>query len=214
MEKPSFDKSVFINCPFDTAYAPLLESAIFTCVYLGFHPLLASIRLEAGENRLDKIVGLMKVAKFSIHDLSRSKAEKKGDQLRMNMPFEFGVDYGLRQSGIGKLKQKKFLVFETARFDLKSALSDIAGQDVEHHDGSYIKVVKSIRDFFCTEANITADGPQRIVDQYATFLGWLTEKKMAEGHSEQEALNLPTKERILEMWVWRRVGKPASFVVG
>lgn len=213
MEHPSFDNSVFINCPFDAKYAPLLEAAIFTCVYLGFHPLLASIRLEAGENRLDKIVGLIKLAKYSIHDLSRSKALKKGDQFRMNMPFEFGIDYGIRQSARGRLKNKKFLVFETARFDLKSALSDIAGQDVEHHDDNYISVVKSIRDFFCIEANVAAEGPLRILDQYATFLGWLTEKKISEGHSEQQALNLPTQERISEMWVWRDNGNPSSFAL-
>jgi hypothetical protein len=213
LEKPSFDNTVFINCPFDEAYAPLLESAIFTCVYLGFHPLLASISSETGEYRLEKIIGMIKQAKYSIHDLSRSKALKKGDEFRMNMPFEFGIDFGLRHSGRGRLKDKKFLVFEAAKFDLKRALSDTAGQDVEHHGDNYVSVVTSIRNFFCIEARISAAGPQRIVDQYATFLGWLTEKKIAEGHSEQEALNLPTRERIDEMWVWRDMGKPASFMV-
>ena len=48
----------------------------------------------------------------------------------MNMPFEYGVDVGLRRSGFGNLGQKKFLIFEGKPNELKLALSDIAGQDV------------------------------------------------------------------------------------
>ena len=66
----------------------------------------------------------------------------------MNMPFEFGVDFGHRLSGGAKYKQKKFLVFEKNRFDLKSSLSDIAGQDAEYHeagDSGAEEALKSVR---------------------------------------------------------------------
>jgi hypothetical protein len=38
----------------------------------------------------------------------------------------------------------------------------------------------------------------------------MTEKKISEGHSEEDALRLPTKERIDEMKSWVAAGKPSS----
>ncbi len=32
------EKNVFINCPFDPEYYPLLRPLLFTIVYLGFNP--------------------------------------------------------------------------------------------------------------------------------------------------------------------------------
>ena len=209
-----FERTVFVNCPFDDDYAPLLEAAIFCVVYFGLMPRLANERLEAGENRLDKIVGMIQEAKFSIHDLSRCKARSAGEPLRMNMPFEFGIDVGLRRSGWGRLGEKKFLILEENQYDLKSSLSDIAGQDVEFHRSDFELVIRRIRDFFRVEAGIRAPGPSRLVSDYATFQGWMVEKKIFEGHSEDEAVNLPTRERLDEMRTWNDLGRPAEFVAG
>ena len=44
-----FSKNVFINCPFDEQYIPLLRSILFTIVYLGFTPRIASERFDSGE---------------------------------------------------------------------------------------------------------------------------------------------------------------------
>ncbi len=101
-----------MNCPFDDDYAPLLEAAIFTITYLGFTPRLATERADAGESRLDKIIELMNACKYSFHDLSLSQAIQAGDAFRMNMPFELGIDLGLRRSGIEQLSGKRFLIFE------------------------------------------------------------------------------------------------------
>ncbi len=90
MPGDQFDRAVFINCPFDEDYAALLEAALFCVVYFGFSPRLANERLEAGENRLDKIVSLIRGSKYSIHDLSRCKAKDTAEFFRMNMPFEHG----------------------------------------------------------------------------------------------------------------------------
>lgn len=43
------------------------------------------------------------------------------------------------------------------------------------------------------------------------FQGWMTEKKISEGHSEKEALRLPTRERIDEMKDWVAMGMPLKF---
>lgn len=212
MAGASYGSTVFINCPFDKEYAPLLEAAIFCCVYLGFNPRLANIRLEAGENRLEKIVQFIKASKFSIHDLSRCRSMNGGEPFRMNMPFEFGLDFGMRQSGNAKFSKKKFLIFEKNRFDLKSSISDIAGQDVEHHEDNFELIIRKVRKFLKVEAGCSAPGPSRIISHYTTFQAWLTEKKIGEGHSEQEAIDLPTLERIEEMEVWINNGKPDPVV--
>ncbi len=211
MSDRPFERSVFVNCPFDSEYAPLLEAALFCVIYFGYSPRLANERLEAGENRLDKICKMLRESKYSIHDLSRCKARKENDSFRMNMPFEFGIDVGLRRSGVRRFRDKKFLVLEEKRFDLKSSLSDIAGQDVEFHGRDFELVIKRVRDFFRVEANVSAPGRKRLLSDYVTFQGWMTEKKIYEGHSESDAVNLPTRERLDEMQEWVALGKPEDF---
>jgi hypothetical protein len=89
MPDGQFERTVFVNYPFDEDYAPLLEAEIFCVVYFGFSPRLANERLEAGKNRLDKIFNMIRGSKYSIHDLSRCKAKQSAEYFRMNMPFEF-----------------------------------------------------------------------------------------------------------------------------
>lgn len=207
----AFEKSVFINCPFDDDYEPLLEAAIFCVVDFGFVPRLANARLEGGENRLDKIVELIRDSQYSIHDLSRCKSMCVGDVFRMNMPFEFGVDVGLRRSGVGKLIHKKFLIFEECQYDLKRALSDVAGQDVEFHNNDFEKVISKVRNFFKVEAKVDAPGPSKLISDYVTFQGWMTEKKISEGHSESEALHLPPARELRKWQTGNRPGNRQSF---
>lgn len=206
-----YELSVFINCPFDEEYAPLLEAMLFCLVYFGFRPRLANERLEAGENRLDKIIGMIRTSRFSIHDLSRCVANSVGESFRMNMPFEFGIDFGFRHAGDERLGSKQFLVFERNRYDLKRSLSDIAGMDVECHRDNFEEVIKNVRDFFRVQAGIKAPGAAKLEADYTTFQGWMTEFKIHEGHSEREALTLPTRERLDAMCRWIDDGKPAVF---
>lgn len=211
MADDQFSRTVFVNCPFDEEFAPLLEAALFCLIYFGFSPRLANERLEAGENRLDKILGLIRGAQYSIHDLSRCQARESAEFLRMNMPFEFGIDVGLRRSGIKNLAKKKFLIFEHTQYDLKRALSDTAGQDVDFHSGDYELMIKKVRNFFRVEAEISAPGPSRLISDYATFQGWMTEKKICEGHSEEDTVKLPTRERLDEMKIWNKLHRPTVF---
>lgn len=208
--KQGFSKCVFINCPFDEPYEPLLGAIVFCAVRFGLKPRLANERLEAGENRLDKIVELMKSSKYSIHDLSRCKAGATGECFRMNMPFEYGLDYGLRHSGDRRLARKRFLVFENARFDLKAALSDTAGHDVFAHENNYEKVFKHMRNFFSSETALKIPGASLLQKEYFTCLGWVVERMIARGHSEDEAKRLPTKEIVAAMEEWIKLGNPAA----
>ena len=76
-----FDKNVFINCPFDNAYFPLLKPLLYAIKKIGFNPRISLERNDSGEVRLYKIKELIESSKFGIHDLSRVKAKAKGELL-------------------------------------------------------------------------------------------------------------------------------------
>ena len=62
--------NVFINCPFDNQYFPLLKALLFALIYIGKQPQISETT-DSGEARLHKIKELMLESKYSIHDLSR-----------------------------------------------------------------------------------------------------------------------------------------------
>lgn len=206
-----YESSVFINCPFDDEFAPLLEAMLFCVVRAEMKPRLASERLEAGENRLDKILELIASCKFSIHDLSRATARAAGENFRMNMPFELGLDWGRRKAPDPETTDKKFIIFEFSQYELKKCLSDLAGTDVAFHKGELRNVFKALRDFLRVEAGAGLPGPTQLKYEYDDFLGWMTEKKISEGHTEREATELPTQERLEEMTIWMNSGRPIDF---
>ena len=210
MPETDFDKSVFINCPIDDDFAPLLEVIMFCIVYAGLKPRLATERLESGESRLDKIIELISSCALSVHDLSRCKAGKASEFFRMNMPFEFGIDMGFRRAPDKRTDRKKFIIFEKEQYDLKKALSDIAGFDVEFHQDNLQLVIKKLRNFLRVEVGCELPGEAKLKGDYYTFLGWMTEKKISEGHTETEAFELPTQERLDEMFEWVKSGCPSE----
>lgn len=99
MAKNNYNNNVFINCPFDKQYKDMLQAMLFTLLYCGLEPRIASESSDSLKIRLDKIKNLIKESRYSIHDLCRMEAEKKGDLARFNMPFELGTDFGCRVYG-------------------------------------------------------------------------------------------------------------------
>src|SRR4028118_1289376 len=165
-----FNNNVFINCPFDPEYYSLLRPLLFTIVYLGFNPKIALEGSDSGEQRIDKICGLIKKSKYSIHDLSRLKSRKKGEFYRLNMPFELGVDYGCRRFASNYLNGKKFLILEKGAFDYKKALSDISGVDIKNHDNKPAKIVQAIRNWLVETVDLKGvAGPTAIWYKFNDF---------------------------------------------
>lgn len=60
-----FERSVFVNCPFDQDYVELLRPLLFTIAYLGFKPRIALERFDSLEVRVDKICELIQTAMLS-----------------------------------------------------------------------------------------------------------------------------------------------------
>ncbi len=105
------DRWVFINCPFDNKYFPLLKSILFTLVYLDLEPKISETT-DSGQVRIDRITEYMINSRYSIHDLSRMEPLKQNDLPRFNMPFECGIDFGIKASNPTQFNNKQFLILE------------------------------------------------------------------------------------------------------
>ncbi len=143
------ENNVFINCPFDNEYFPLLKCLLFTVIYIGLDPKISETS-DSGQIRLDTIKNLMIVSKYSIHDLSRMEISKRTGLPRFNMPFECGIDFGLKLSNEKKYSEKKFLILDKDRFRYQSVISDISGNDIKSHNNDQEKIIQSVRDWFKT----------------------------------------------------------------
>src|SRR5258708_6812462 len=91
------NRLVFINCPFDSDYSPLLEAIGFAITACGYTPRCALEIIDSGYNRLTKIIDLIDVCDFSLHDISRTELNPNGLP-RFNMPFELGLTLGRKHS--------------------------------------------------------------------------------------------------------------------
>ncbi|MHB1104387.1 MAG: hypothetical protein ACYC0C_16750 [Devosia sp.] len=208
MPHPPFDRCVFVNCPFDKEFEPILQAMLFCLTYLGFHPRIATESNNSAEVRLEKVRGLIEGALYSIHDLSRSQAKKKGEYYRLNMPFELGLDYGCRLYFGNGREEKKILILEERQYRYQAALSDLAGCDIQSHGNNFEKAVRKVRNWLVSEAGAAADGAGRILGAYADFQEWYYEKRLAAGFSEEDIKDYPTAELLAAMKEWIEIGKP------
>jgi hypothetical protein len=205
---PAFERSVFINCPFDDDYAPILQAIAFCICDLGFVPRIAPEVADNAANRLDRVIDLIRGSKYGIHDLSRCKSSSANEFSRMNMPFELGLDHGSRRYGDANLKLKTILILEHARYDYQKALSDIAGWDIQHHGGDHIAAVRTVSLWLHRQANAEKIGASRILGNYATFQEWYWERELAAGSSEDDITAYPTIQMVEAMSEWVAAGRP------
>ena len=183
MPKPSdYDKNVFINCPFDDEYFLLLNPLLFTVVYFGYRPRIALESSDAGTARLDKITTLIQESKYAIHDLSRLQAKSANDYYRLNMPFELGIDYGLRKFHPDYI-DKRSLILGSAPYEYMKAISDIKGFDIKHHNNDVETLIGCLRQWFSETVGLRdLNGVGKIYADFIQFNKDLLLKKMRKYH--------------------------------
>lgn len=202
MVRSAFSRNVFVNCPFDDEYMPLLRPLLFTLLYLGFNPRIALEKTDSGSPRVARILKLIRESGLAIHDLSRLAANKKGEVARFNMPFELGLDIGSISFGPTKLRQKKCLILEEQRFRYQAALSDLSNSDILAHEGKPIEVVAKVRYWLVQEVLRTGPSATEIWTSFNYFMGHLYDKLMAENFSKKDIASLPVCELLAHMEVW------------
>lgn len=168
----AFNENIFINCPFDEDYKPILKALVFCTIYLGYKPLLSET-LNSANSRMEGIQNLISKAKYSIHDLSRMEATKKNELARFNMPFELGIDMGCKRFGKGKYKDKFLLIFDKIRHRYKKALSDLSGNDIEIHNNSPEIAIRKFRNWMyrIQKTKVKMDSGNKIWERYNEFNG-------------------------------------------
>ena len=196
----NFEKNVFINCPFDKDYInDLLKPMLYVIVKNNLVPRLALEVSDSGQLRLDKITDIIKSCKFSIHDLSMVKSKKANEFARMNMPFELGIDYGLRKSGISPLNDKQFLILEAVKYDYMKALSDINGMDIKVHSNNTEKIFECLYTWCSDTLKIKKqDPPLKTFYDFVDFNTSLYNEKLRDLGSDKLAQNYIEKISIPE----------------
>lgn len=196
----TFNDSVFINCPFDETYINnLLKPMLYVIIKNGYNPRLSLEVSDSGQVRLSKITEIIRNCKFSIHDLSIVKSKKINEYARMNMPFELGIDFGLRNCGVAPLNEKQFLILEATKYDYMKAISDINGFDIKVHENETIKIFECLYSWSSETLKINKQSPPlKIYYDFMDFNTNLFEEKLFELGSDVLAKNYIEKISIPE----------------
>ena len=172
---PAFERNVFINCPFDAAYAPMFEAIIFAVKDAGFEPRSARERLDSSQIRLHKIIELIRASRYSIHDLSRTELDDATELPRFNMPLELGIDLGCKAFSRAHAR-KSLLIFDAEQHRFQKYLSDIGGQDIHRHGHSPKTAIARVRDWLRAESGVESiPGGTVIFQRYEKFRRQLPE---------------------------------------
>ena len=141
---PTYNDSIFINCPFDKDYRTHLQAIVFTVYRCGFYPQSALSEDNALDNRLNKIERLIENCKYGIHDISRIELNPEGLP-RFNMPFELGIFFGAKRFGNKIQRIKNAIVLEKERYSYQKYISDISGVDIKAHNNNNAIIIRHIR---------------------------------------------------------------------
>jgi hypothetical protein len=167
MKQIPYDKAVFINCPFDETYTPVLRAIIFTVMRCGFIPRSALEEDNALQNRLDKIQRIIAECRYGVHDISRTELNVN-NLPRFNMPFELGLFFGAQRFGNAIQKQKNAIIFDTQRFRYQEFISDLNGVDIKEHKSNPEIAVQKIRNWLST-----ASGSENLVGHHKIMTDYM-----------------------------------------
>jgi glucuronate isomerase len=125
------------------------------------------------------------------------------------MPFELGIDFACRlyRRGMG---DKRILILEEESYRYQAALSDIAGFDIQSHNGDYQAAVRKVRNWLVNEGALVQDGATRILNAYTDFQAWYYRSRLDAGFSEEDIQDYPTRELLDAMKLWLEQGKPLT----
>jgi hypothetical protein len=125
---------------------------------------------------------------------------KANEFVRMNMPFEFGIDFG---NFYFNQTDKKMLVLERNQYDFKKALSDMSGVDVKFHKNEPDEIVKCIRNWLIEVKLVQkADSPTVIWYRFNDFTSDFYDKRKAKGFTKKDLNDMPTPEYISAIKEW------------
>lgn len=188
------NRDVFINCPFDRKYLPMLRAMVFVLKACGYTLRCAMESDNAAEVRVEKILRIIGECGLGIHDISRTQVNGTPRLPRFNMPFELGLFLGATRHGSGK----GTLILDSERYRYQRFLSDIAGQDLRAHQNKPDVLIGEVRNWLNTR--IQVPGKAALTKEYKRFLKALP--KMLEAlELRQEEVSFVDWSRIVGIWL-------------
>jgi len=168
----NYNINVFINCPFDDDYLPLMEALIFAVHDCGFIARSALESEDSGEVRIVKIARIIRDCRLGIHDISRTESGPESGLPRFNMPLELGLFLGAMRFGNKNDKQKSCLILDRAQYRYQRFCSDIAGQDIRDHGLKPENAIKIVRNWLrnlTRNTSVSIPGGSVIIGRYELF---------------------------------------------
>jgi len=156
---PPYERSVFINCPYDVEFAPLFHAIVLTVAARGFTPRSALETGGTADPRIVRIVKGLMSSKYSIHDLSRFQGEGVENLSRFNMPLELGMALAIRFMKDGTSTEHNWLALLPAGVEHQKFVSDLVGYDMRDHDSQAPTVIKRVAGWLTEQADFIAPTP-------------------------------------------------------
>lgn len=191
---------VFINCPFDDAFAPIFWALIFAILVCGFRPRSARELDDGGQTRIDKIYNLIEECRYGIHDLSRTELDPVHDLPRFNMPLELGLFLGAKRFGGKHQKTKRVLILDVERYRYQRFISDVAGMDIHEHGGEAVRALREARDWLANVSRRELPSGDRVQRAYEAFLADLPDLAAALAF-DADRIPYVDFERIIARWL-------------
>lgn len=198
----AYDRNVFINCPFDSAYRPLFEAVTFAVYDCGFYPRCALEVDDSSQVRIEKITAIIRQCRLAVHDVSRTQVDKRTRLPRFNMPLELGLFLGAKLFGVEEQQDKAAIILDTEPYRYQKYISDIAGQDIRTHGGKPDGAIKAVRNFLASHApaDVILPGGDRIDARYRQFRTELP-RACAELHLDPHDLTFGDLTRFILGWM-------------
>jgi len=166
----TYNDNVFLNCPFDKRYAPLMHGLLFTIYHCGFYPKCALEEDDGTQLRLNKINLLIEDCKYGIHDISRTELDEKTKLPRFNMPFELGLFFACKEFGSKTHKKKKALILDKVAYRYQKFISDLNGIDPRAHNNKVNTIITICRNWLVINSKRkTIPGDKIIIANFKSF---------------------------------------------
>jgi hypothetical protein len=168
-QRPKYNDNVFINCPFDEIYKPLLNALVFAIYDCGFVARCALEEDDGSQIRVQKIFEIISRCRLAIHDLSRIEIDRSTKLPRFNMPLELGAFLGAKHFGKNEQRRKACLIMDSEKYRFQKFISDIAGQDIHAHENNPQKLVGIVRNWLRGYSESSIPSGSIISDRYRRF---------------------------------------------
>jgi hypothetical protein len=136
---------VFLNLPYDAAFERLYLAYIVGISAFRLFP-HTTLEIPDTTRRLDRIQALLHKCRYSIHDLSRVQLSRTVPRTpRFNMPFELGLAVSWSSLNPGR---HSWFVCDSVPHRILKSMSDLAGTDINIHDGTILGVMRELCNMF------------------------------------------------------------------